>query len=203
MKNLDEMRSKISTALIGRTKELFDNHSYFAGGCVRDSISGDEINDYDVYFTAKEVAEEFNKIVMEMDSLFSNRKILRLKSVTHNSSTFKLYKENGNSYEVVQFVSKFAGDPVSVISGFDFTMCMFAYQNKNLVSLNNAESDLEHERLVYNPKCYGPLGAIQRAFKFKERGFNLSKKTLLSIIDSCKNVSDSDRCDFKNGSDIY
>lgn len=96
---LKELRIRIQNGIINpELKDIFENHTFIAGGCIRSLSLKTEIKDVDIYFTSQEKADRFKEIVLSglrnLD-IFTEKGKLWLKTdkqgfflITDNAITF-------------------------------------------------------------------------------------------------------------------
>lgn len=164
------LKESVRNALKGNPNQLF-----VAGGFVRSCVSGDKINDIDIFAPNRELAER------------EARNIARAEA--------KRIHESGNAFTIktmpyaTQFIHRWTfTNPVDCIQSFDFTIA------KAAIWWNGTEwesacderfyPDLAAKRLTY---C-SPIrdeeagGSMLRVLKFYQRGFKIDMDSLGAVI---------------------
>lgn len=155
------------------------NPLWIGGGFIRETISGGEVNDIDLFSSSKE-------------GLFQVSKLLNLQR-----SESKLHTSD-NAITLlsppripVQFITRWTfSDPEESIKSFDFTVCQAViYYNKEIGSFDSViseffYSDLAAKRLTYtNPiREEEAGGSMLRVLKFIKRGYNIEPLSLGQVI---------------------
>jgi len=143
--------------------KFFDN-TYIAGGCIRDFILREPVQDVDIFI------EKHKEDVVEIvtDSL-STMGIYHYKSDNAIGFTFEGYK--------FQIITCETGNPHDVAKKFDFTM------NSNFYKLDSSGTiyiksinDIKNKQLVFNKECRNLLGTLGRVPKFVNRGWKVPTK---------------------------
>jgi len=145
--------------------------SFLAGGAITSIISGNPVNDWDVYFKSEKA---FRKAVEDAydDGYWCV-------SITSRAVTF--VKDS----EVVQFMYfRWFEAAQDIFDSFDFTVCMGAYDadSKELTLHPRFMPDLAAKTLVFNHGTAYPLASGLRVRKYHEKGYSISKSELLKVI---------------------
>ena len=186
---------KLSNGAIKAIKLLNDAgyESYCVGGCVRDAIMGNEINDYDITTSATP---------KEMQQVFKNERTFET-GIKHGTITFVYEKENVEitTYRVegeyednrhpksVEFTRKLEND----LKRRDFTINAIVYnENEGYIDMFNGMKDIEGKiiRAIGNPKERFTEDALRilRAIRFSSvLGFEIEKETKKAMLE-CKHL---------------
>lgn len=158
-------------------KEDWKNSIFIGGGYLRSIVSGEPINDIDVFVKSKKDAEH-------LALLLSDEKTIRIE--TENAFTIK--REGSIP---IQVISRWTFDtPESVFKSFDFTICSaIVYFNQET---NKWESvcdprfyvDLAAKRLVYKSpeRNEDEGGSLLRVLKYYQRGYRIPLDSLGLVI---------------------
>lgn len=149
---------------------LKEHKAMVAGGIFTSLYTNKEVNDIDVYFATREQAGEF---LAEWPG--------RIVSVTNKSITLV------GVYDLppMQIIwSMPVGNLQALFQHFDFTINMagFDFATETFHYHPDFMSDLAGRRLSFNPKTAFPLISALRVHKYKERGFECSRKEMLKIL---------------------
>ena len=186
---------KLSDGAIKAIKILNDNgyEAYAVGGCVRDAIMGNSINDYDV--TTSATPEQ-------MILSFKGEKIFET-GIKHGTITFVHKKENveittyrvDGEYEdnrhpkTVEFTKKLEND----LKRRDFTMNAIVYNEKEgYIDLFGGMEDIKNKKIraIGNPKDRFTEDALRilRAIRFASKlGFEIEENTKKAMLE-CKHL---------------
>jgi hypothetical protein len=151
------------------------NNAFIAGGALTCIFQDKEPNDIDIFFKSNMI-EYFEVFRMWLNSYG----IILLE--TDNAVTGQYYK---NSIQLIK-PSCMYGTPEDVISKFDFTICMAAYdqnypEERRLVLDDRFLPDLGSKKLIYNPNSIRPLSTLNRLQKFIDRGYSISGIELIKL----------------------
>lgn len=89
-----------------------------------------------------------------------------------------------------QFIIRFSGVPQEMMNNtFDFQHCKIAYDLKTneYIAEQATWEALSKKDLIYTNSYY-PISSVKRYYKYKDRGYRGTEKTLLDILKSVKNV---------------
>ena len=170
--------------------------AYIVGGCVRDSLLGLTVSDFDITTSAKpeKVIELFEKTVPT--GIKHGTVTVMIGNEPIEVTTFRtegVYNDSRHP-EDVEFVSDIRED----LSRRDFTVNAIAYNEKTgIVDLFGGMSDLENKilRAVGDPEKRFREDALRilRLFRFASQlGFEIEENTLnsaLSLKDGLENIS--------------
>lgn len=148
-----------------------------AGGFIRACISGEKLNDIDMFVDSKEYAEQLAAGLVGDD-----KKRLRK---TDNAITLKGFSVTP------QFITRWVFDtPREAIDSFDFTICQAAFwwdhycQKWCSVVGDQFYQDLAAKRLIYtNPVRSEDIGgSMLRILKYYQRGYRTPLSSLSDVI---------------------
>ena len=191
----NERKMKLSNGAIKAIKMLTEAgyEAYAVGGCVRDAIMGNEINDFDITTSATPA---------QMQAVFENERTFET-GIKHGTITLVHEKENveittyrvDGEYEdnrhpkTVEFTKKLEND----LKRRDFTMNAIVYNEKEgYIDLFNGISDIENKtiRAIGNPKERFTEDALRilRAIRFSSvLDFKIEEKTREAMLE-CKHL---------------
>lgn len=200
----------IDSIIPKKYQEEFKKNAYFAGGCLSVEFGAyDTVNDYDIFIKDIDLNKEFidflvdkyNKLNCERlskpltPSSYNN---LYNFTVTSNAITFIPCDSQYNS--TYQIILKDSGNPIDVLSRFDFVHSMLAYdyQDKFVYSDYNIISTCQTKLIKYNSSCNTPISSLQRALKFSEKGMHMSMEQNGYIIKSLFKMIKEDKITYKD-----
>lgn len=178
---------------------IYDN-AIIAGGCFKNIFKNEKIKDVDLYFRDE---SDYNRAIERAEKLKSE-KIYRF--VFKNKKVVSYYdKENKVRLE---FIKTLFGDPIDIISKFDFTITKFAfYLDRDFIEEESFlsqfrvafhEDFFEHlhtSRLVIDEELLFPFSSFERSYRYRDKGYKLcreSKIKLLQAIREADNLNESD-----------
>lgn len=181
----DKLQYFIETILPSKYKEAFVNNAYFAGGCLSALFGAyEEISDYDIFLKdiniCGSMVDYFKEIYIEEAK---SNKIKNGLPVPYNRFYSILYTRNAISFistvkaSMFQIILRDSGNPMGVISRFDFTHSMLAYdcKDKFIYSSRHAIESCKNKRLEYNSACPTDISSIARVLKFCKKGMTINK----------------------------
>jgi len=154
---------------------------YIAGGTIRSIFAGEKINDVDIYFV-----KDFN----------DHKKFDLIEYKLEFETDFaKSYNVKGHK---VQFI-KITGTPEEVMSKFDYTISMGAYDpyNDKFILEENFLYNLAERRLVFNDNTEFPISSLWRMKKFLNRGYKIDAKSVITLALSIHKLKIDDYTDLK------
>lgn len=174
---IDEKTLLTRNPIIG-FNDLFDNKEnvVVAGGLWRARLVGDYISDVDVFWIKDN--SQFKDLGFEILG----------RDVTESLIASGVYK--GIKYQFVNRPYKSVSD---IFKSFDYTICLFAYNNKKLYSTNLAIEDSKNKRLRIN--IIQPLNGIntlKRMIKYSKKGYNPRVEDILEISKHIHSLDDED-----------
>lgn len=181
---------------------LEQSNAMLCGGAITSLMTGQEINDFDIYFRSREEMEIFLFKAMERvepfffpDGSFKvsvnlkdatgkvvSNEILQILGATDKSVMFSMKgKENHNILQVIAF--DVFRDPSEVFSHFDYRINMgcFDFHSHEWKFDKGFLHDLAQRRLVFNEATNFPIISLLRMGKYQGRGYHISKKDVMSL----------------------
>ena len=182
---------------------LVKNGVIIAGGSVSSVFSGMPINAYDLYCPSSlaynSLLKDFREYIKKTD--LKGNALGAEVFITENAVTFRC---DGKMYQVIQTHLR-QESPVSrltaedIIKGFDFTICMGAYNTvTHQFSLHN--QFLEHiarRVLMFNPDSKYPICALGRVKKYVKKGYHISGAEIVKMALCVANLEMKDYTDLK------
>ncbi len=178
---------------------------YIAGGAVNSIMTGDKINDYDIYFKTRETLKKIlNYYLGACESVnlthCESVKGLKLQSVKGRSLKLsgylnfdedeietaykpKFVSENALTLtNKMQIILKFCGMPENVITYFDFehAKCFYSFNTNYTKFSPEALESMLTKQLIYTGSKY-PLASLFRMRKFLRRDWNISAGQIVKI----------------------
>lgn len=155
----------------------FSQEAYIAGGVIVSLVLDEPIQDYDFFFKNQDTADTVNSYFRHQQQNNAKGEDYEIRAVTKNGVTLKL-----NSGEIIQLVTRFSGMPDKLFKSFDWEHCKCYYDFANQDLTYNSHLILSKE-LVYTEDDNYPVNALKRAFKFVKRGYTISPKEILKVMD--------------------
>lgn len=184
--------------LPGKTAKLMrerPNRLFLAGGFIRSIITGEKIQDIDLFAPsqaeARDAALMYSAEVVK-DSV-QDIVVVNEKSIyeTENAYTVK------GTRPMVQFIHRWTFDsPAAAIQSFDFTIAKAAIWHNGTawtsVCHPDYYADLAGKRLVYTSpeREEAPGGNLLRVLKFYQRGYRIPLESLAAVIARLVNAID-------------
>ena len=168
--------------LDGIDKETIDalrgNYGIIAGGAIRSVFGGEYISDYDIY---------------AIDDLWLRNIKVHLNNnyeMAFESPTATSYKKDKIKIQLVIMPSMITDSIDKLLSQFDFTICMGAYDFKDekFILNENFLPDLSRKELKFNVDAKYPLASLFRIRKFLKRGYKISGTEIIKIGLSINNL---------------
>lgn len=150
---------------------------WIAGGSLWRTLNKEPlINcDIDVFFRNK---EQFEAISRKIRSLPFVNNILRETRKKWNT-IYKYHVNEGNTFNKtvdIQFINMAHYSSLAkLLSSFDFTVCQFGWDGKNLLAGSTSLEDLDKKQLVFY-KITKPKSLIRHLHKYLSNGFTISSK---------------------------
>jgi hypothetical protein len=155
-----------------------------AGGFIRSCISGDEVNDVDVFVPSEDLARSVaNELAPEQDRAKNPKGMLPGIYETENALTITSLRP------VVQIIHRWNfSNPQDCVDSFDFTIAQAAIWSDgekwcSLVA-DAFYPDLAAKRLIYrSPQRIEEVGgSMLRVLKFYQRGYRIPLDSLAAVI---------------------
>lgn len=184
--NLSDYPHLPNTDLFRFLKELPPLDStgpWVAGGSVWRSINNEPLDncDIDIFFQNK---EQYEAGCRRMNSLpFVNHIINETK---HKYNTvYKFHVSKGKTYNKTIDVQLMRTDlhPSldQLLESFDFSVCQFGYDGKNLFMVNGALDDLSKKKLVVR-RISRPKSMVKHMLKYMDNGFTISDNQIKYLL---------------------
>jgi len=146
---------------------------FIAGGALTSVFSGKPINDLDAFFYEE---ADFDTMVKDIEN-----KGFTPAFKTNNALSYNLLPHGETNSIRVQLIRKYFGTPNEIISKFDYTVCMAAYEPNHGVNWEWGTMTvddrflyhLSEKLLVFNHKTEYPIASLWRAKKYLKREFKL------------------------------
>lgn len=157
-------------------KGLRSCNAIIAGGAITALFTGQKIRDWDIYFRN---AEDCNRAVTWFGI---NGK---LANETDTSKSYHLGKQE-KPYQLIVMADLF-GDPKTIFSYYDFTVCMAAYQfhedgeDEGFVFGDDFFKHIGQRRLVFSTGTMFPICSMLRVMKYIKKGFFITGMEILKI----------------------
>jgi hypothetical protein len=131
-----------------------------AGGAFTKVFTGQRPNDIDLFFKTEELA-------LAAVTLIKSKNL----KVTFENDWVTNFKYKGQKCQIVK--KYFAPSLETIIDQFDFTVCKFAYDGKDIAYNKRFFKDLAKSRLVIDGVLLKPLNTLKRSYKYISRGFTI------------------------------
>lgn len=156
------------------------------GGCIASMLLREKVNDYDIYFRDRELADQVYKYYKGKTDLTSNDRPYRPEDgeenvVSEEDQESKSYKPvffTKNAITLtgrMQIIMRFVGEPDEIHDNFDFVHCMNYWDSKDRKTTlrKDALEALLTRELTYVGSLF-PLCSIIRTRKFIQRGWTIN-----------------------------
>jgi hypothetical protein len=175
-------RKKIKEGIGPEVFDSFKNIDCFlAGGAMTSIYNNKPVEDYDIYCKTNKDAFKVIRVL--------ERERFNCLAKTNRSVLFcQGQEENKILVNVIYF--NYFNNLQEVFNLFDFTVCMGGYDFKhNSFDFHSAFfRDNLLKNLFYSNNSKYPIGALVRVGKYKNKGFDISKKELLKIALHCSGL---------------
>ncbi len=172
--------------------DLFERtNATLAGGALTSIISGQPVNDFDLYFSSKSDVELFINETHETELWFVGH---TSKAATYRSGTHSVFNNTTNQSESlnvqvseplkVQIIyGKYYQTHLDIFNDFDFTINMISYnfKTKRFNCDYKAVQHIASRKLVVNPKTRFPIVSMVRIGKYEGRGYTISKREVYKL----------------------
>ena len=152
---------------------IFTPNIWAAGGAVRDSLAGIPYSDVDVFGTDDKVISDFCKANDLNETM-----------IIFKSAIADLYKKNNTLIHVVNYYK-----PKNIeecLNGFDFSVCMVAYDGKQLYVADNQYLEHINKRKLIIMSYETPLSTFARGIRLmKTRKWIFTKEEIDKL---CKHI---------------
>ncbi len=167
-----ENDENISTQISGRSI-LVKHKAMLAGGAINSLFSGRAVSDLDLYLEDLSTVEALKADLIDHGYKEACK--------TDNAITL-VRKGKMRTYEI-QIITRFHGDPQTILDTFDFTIVQGLYQfsTGKFVFAENFLKHIAQRKLVYSGKSKYPICALYRTKKYQERGYKFPGTTMVQI----------------------
>lgn len=184
------LRSGIDITLFDKIMEALpvvsSNGPWLGGGALRRLLSGTDIfgSDFDFFFASKEQMDDFEKELVD--------NCLQVESVhkTKNAITYKgkIKLENESDCErkdiIIQLINiNYYNKVDDLLDSFDFTICQFAWDGKNLHCGEYSLWDLARKKLAVHKITY-PVASVRRMIKYTKQDFYACSGCIKKILET-------------------
>lgn len=167
-----------------------EGHSGFiAGGCFKNIFKNERIKDLDIFF--KNV-DEFNK----GNDYFKANEDFVFSYENDNTISYKNKKTNIR----VELIRHTYGNPIEIISMFDFSITRFAYakkeENNEIIYYNvfvdTFFEDMTNNKLVIDGELKFPVSSFERSYRYRTYGYGLCKESKQKLLEALKTANIDD-----------
>ncbi len=162
--------------------------TFLAGGAVLSLMTGNKINDLDLYFSSRESVAEF---IEENSGVY-------LHSVTDKSISLSLSttKYGTKEFQLIYFDSYNNAD--EIFRDFDFSVCMCAYSfdDKQFHFHKDFWEHLGAKKLVFSQSTKFPIISLLRVEKYQQKGFSIGNGELRKIALAISKLNLEDKSEF-------
>jgi hypothetical protein len=192
---------------------------FVTGGSIASLLSGEEINDFDLYFKTQETAlavakyyadnyleSHEDKVLVETYEFtgitgVKEERVRLLKDKNpmivldnHGEYEPRCFTPTAISLKDIQLVFRFYGTPEEVHRTYDFVHCtnVYEYAEDRLTLNADAMYSILSKTLIYHGSLY-PICSILRTRKFIARGWTINAPQMIKMIIQTQNVNLKDR----------
>jgi RNAse (barnase) inhibitor barstar len=182
---VEEFSSTVLVKALKRVPELSEAGPWIAGGAVRNTLQGASLDsDWDFFFADEAQCSKFEDELIGMGA--------SLLTKTEMNSTYILPTvipegtEGDGVYlpemkiQVIKF--KYYKNAEEVIESFDFTLCQFAYDGKNITVSPFALWDVARKKLVPAQLSYA-ASSLRRMIKYARQGYTICGGGLADLLE--------------------
>lgn len=162
-----------------------DGICYIMGGAVRRILLGEQgiKSDVDLFFTSD---ADFGKA---LETFHNSKDKFKFEKETENHVCF-IWLEQNVPVQLIKIIPKQDCNVEDILNEFDYTICQFAVNYKNLDVLYSGDSslfDLGRKRLVINKITY-PVASLRRLIKYSKQGFYACQGCLQHFLEITKEL---------------
>lgn len=162
--------------------------TFLAGGAVLSLMTGNKINDLDLYFASRATVAEF---IEENSGVY-------LHSVTDKSISLSLSttKYGTKEFQLIYFDSYSNAD--EIFRDFDFSVCQCAYSfdDKQFYFHVDFWEHLGAKKLVFSPSTKFPIISLLRVEKYQQKSFSIGNGELRKIALAISKLNLEDKSEF-------
>ena len=157
----------------GVYRALVKHEAMIAGGAITSLVTGQKVNDIDIYFHNQLGFDEVN------DAFKADKDYIEVCN-TNNAIT---YRDVPLDQDIQLIKINMAEDAYNLISTFDMfhNAIAFTCGLNTLATHPNFEECIIQRKLMYNPKAKYPISSLQRIFKYLQRGYTISNFDLAMV----------------------
>ena len=176
-----------------KIKETVKSNAFIAGGCIPSMLMDEWVNDYDIYFTSKVIADAVREYYYRIRTNELLKTSIKEEVVTDDYTKIVYKDEVKNSFrpvfitknaitltDKIQLITKFTGDPWDVIKNFDWAHLRSYYKYPKLHLDPDVYRLITEKDLVYTGSAY-PLSSMMRMQKYTKKGWKISAVDQLKI----------------------
>lgn len=162
-----------------------NTNCFIAGGAVRRILLGEQgiKTDIDLFFPSD---FDFGKA---LQIFHNNKDKFKFEKETNNHVCF-IWLEQNVPVQLIKIIPKQDCSIEDIFNEFDYTICQFAVNYKNLDVLYSGDSslfDLGRKRLVVNQITY-PVASLRRLIKYSKQGFYACQGCLKHFLEITKEI---------------
>jgi hypothetical protein len=148
--------------------------TWIAGGALRDYFMGVPIKtDHDLFFPDEENYQKAVKFFKDKNA----------ENIWESDNGCK-FKFNRRTFDLIK---KFFPSPQETINQFDFTVSMFAVDDKQVYHGETSFIDLAKRQLMINKITYPP-STMSRAFRYYKKGFSMCLGEMAKLVKSIQEM---------------
>ncbi|MCR8641374.1 hypothetical protein NV379_01775 [Paenibacillus sp. N1-5-1-14] len=175
-------KNKLYAYLEDLKDSLIKHKAFIAGGTITSLLTGNEINDLDIYFRNEESLIAFLKDHWQDGETYVTT--LTKKSVL-------LVKGKAPDYRNVQLIHfKYFNNAQEIFDTFDFTVCMgaFDFTTEQFILHQDFLKHNSQRLLKFNKGTAFPLVSLLRVQKYSKKGYHISKPEFIRIALKCMDL---------------
>lgn len=166
---------------------MLKHNGFIAGGCFKNILSNERVNDIDVFFKNEgDWLQACELYAGDGSYIFS-----------YDNDKVKAYKNKYTNVRV-ELIRYVFGTPEQIISGFDFTVTKFAYFKSVTTEGNEAVTEyrvihhpdffehLQMKRLVIDDRLVKPINTFERSYKYRDYGFRMCRESKVKLLTAIK-----------------
>ena len=179
---LENEKLKLIDLLPLHLQEQFKEESFIAGGSIYSAYNNKPINDIDVFVESLELKIALNLYFKRVDGLATLKRGKQKVKIGIYKGRKLVITDNAITIGNYQIILRDVGQPVDVISKFDFKHNMYYIKNNKFYSVANI-SYLDSNQLIFNDnRSRDVAGALMRIPKFIEKGFTINQEEVSKML---------------------
>ncbi len=171
---MSELTKITKDNLLYKLPEFVHDDTWIGGGAIRDSLINIRYTDIDIFGVSREKLD-----------LFIENNLKDCKQV-YNSDLLKTYIKGRDK---IQVIYRFSESVESCLQRFDFTICQFAYDGKDVYCNPQALLDIYRKRIVINNLDASVLGSMKRLQKYIQKGYTICDGGLLQFAEKIRSAT--------------